>query len=578
MRALLCVRLSRLTDETTSPERQLVKCRELCEQRGWEVVGLAEDLDVAGSTSPFERPQLGDWLKNRPQDFDAIVFFRVDRIVRRLFDLADLIRWARDHSVTLVSATESYFDLSTEFGDILALLVAKVAEMELAAISERNASAAQHNIKAGKYRGGVPPWGYLPQLDEAGDWRFVQDPDQVNVINEVVRRVLDGEPLRALAHELTERKVLTPRDRFAQSKGREIVGHAWHSSPLKRALRSPALLGQVVTREPLLDANGRPVKDAKGKKKFGPETVVRSVDGSPVVRSEPILTREIFDRVGKELAERENRKEPTKRSNGLLLRVAYCAVCGAPAYKLKGGQGRADRYRCKSASDATPCGGRSIKMDLADSLVEAAVLAYLGDSFRLERVWDSGSDNSAELAEIETQLLDMTDAIGSPGFRRGSPQREKLLTTMDELEARRQWLAAQAVKKPGWEWKPTDEKFADWWNHQDVSGRNIWLRSNDIRFEFNGEKRAHLGMGALDELLKQLAPGPTATKWQESFAEMGEAGIAGYEFFSDDLVRVHMSDGREFLMDLKPHELTPEEEARAAEFYGWDKEEKPDGS
>jgi len=127
MRALIVVRLSRLTDASTSPERQLEKCRELCEQRGYEVVGIAEDLDVSASaTTPFDRPQLGDRLANRFNEFDVLVFFRADRIVRRLFDLSDLIRWSREHSVTLVSATESYFDLSSEFGDIIALLVAKV--------------------------------------------------------------------------------------------------------------------------------------------------------------------------------------------------------------------------------------------------------------------------------------------------------------------------------------------------------------------------------------------------------------------------------------------------------------------
>ena len=84
-RALIAVRLSRVTDATTSPERQLSTCRELCKQRGYEVVGVAEGLDVsAGSTSPFERPRLGDWLKNRLGEFDVIVFFRMDRIVRRL--------------------------------------------------------------------------------------------------------------------------------------------------------------------------------------------------------------------------------------------------------------------------------------------------------------------------------------------------------------------------------------------------------------------------------------------------------------------------------------------------------------
>lgn len=246
-RVLIVVRLSRVTDATTSPERQVTACRELCATRGYEVVGVAEDLDVSASkTTPFDRPQLGRWLAD-PSKFDVIVFFRVDRIVRRLFDLADLIRWSREHSVTLVSATETHFDLSTDFGDIIALLVAKVAEMELEAISERNASAFRHNIKAGKYRGGMPPWGYMPSRDEeSGDWRLVQDPIQVSVIHDVVERVLKGEPLRAIAHDLTAQGIPTPKDRFAQTQGREASGYEWHSAPLKRALTSPTLLGRVV--------------------------------------------------------------------------------------------------------------------------------------------------------------------------------------------------------------------------------------------------------------------------------------------------------------------------------------------
>ncbi|GAA4660614.1 recombinase family protein [Gordonia humi] len=244
-RALIVTRLSRVTDATTSPERQLDACRELCEKRGYQVVGVAEDLDVsAGKTSPFDRPQLGRWLDD-PTRYDMIVFFRVDRIVRRLFDLADPIRWARQHDVALVSATEAHFDLSTDFGDIIALLVAKVAEMELEAISERNSNAFRHNIKAGKWRGGVPPWGYLPERDDEGTWRLVQDAEQVAVIHEVVQRVLAGEPLRAIAHDLTGRGILTPKDRFAQVKGRDVANYEWHSAPLKRMLTSLTLLDRI---------------------------------------------------------------------------------------------------------------------------------------------------------------------------------------------------------------------------------------------------------------------------------------------------------------------------------------------
>lgn len=86
---MIVVRAPRVTDGITSRERKLTVCRELCDARGFEVVGVAEDLDIsAGKTAPFGRPQLGKWLAD-PTRYDVIVFFRVDRIVLRLFDLAD---------------------------------------------------------------------------------------------------------------------------------------------------------------------------------------------------------------------------------------------------------------------------------------------------------------------------------------------------------------------------------------------------------------------------------------------------------------------------------------------------------
>ncbi|SII00002.1 recombinase family protein [Mycobacteroides abscessus] len=482
LRALIVVRLSRVTDATTSPERQVTACRELCAIRGYEVVGVAEDLDVsAGKTTPFDRPQLGRWLAD-PSRFDVIVFFRVDRIVRRLFDLADLIRWSREHAVTLVSATETHFDLSTDFGDIIALLVAKVAEMELEAISERNASAFRHNIKAGKYRGGMPPWGYVPTRDEdSGDWRLVQDPIQVSVIHDVVERVLKGEPLRAIAHDLTAQGIPTPKDRFAQTQGREASGYEWHSAPLKRALTSPTLLGRVVTREPLLDAQGRIQRDTKGRKVFGPETVVVGDDGSPVIRAEPILSREVFDRVGVELSGRENRKEPTKRSSGLLLRVIYCGECGRPAYRLKGGTGRKARYRCASAQYKDPCPNRTIALDWAESELERRILMNLGPLERKRRVWFPGNDHSDELSEVNELLSDLTDQLGTGTFKRGTPQRVRLDERIQSLTKRQEVLAALPQEPAGWRYEATGELFSDWWESQDTEARNIWLRQMNFR-------------------------------------------------------------------------------------------------
>uniref|UniRef100_UPI00403FD7B2 recombinase family protein n=1 Tax=Streptomyces sp. TG1A-60 TaxID=3129111 RepID=UPI00403FD7B2 len=48
MRAAVYVRLSRETDETTSPERQRAVCEALCEARGWGVIAVEEDIDISG--------------------------------------------------------------------------------------------------------------------------------------------------------------------------------------------------------------------------------------------------------------------------------------------------------------------------------------------------------------------------------------------------------------------------------------------------------------------------------------------------------------------------------------------------
>lgn len=446
----------------------------------------------AGSTTPFDRPQLGNWLTNRLGEFDVLIAYRMDRIVRRLLDLADLIRWCQEHSVSLVSATEPFLDLTAPFGDIIALLVAKVAEMELAAISERNASAFRHNFRAGKYRGGVPPWGYLPD-NATGEWRLVQDADQVKVVREVVERVLAGEPLRSVAHDLTARKVLTPRDRFAQHQGREVKGYGWHSSGLKRALTSESLLGYAVS-------GGAPV---------------RGDDGSPVVRADPIVTREVFDRLAVELADRENRKEPTTRSTGLLLRVVYCGVCGRPAYRLKGGPGRSPRYRCASAQENAPCGNRSVPLADADELVTKELLDLFGDSEHLERVWDSGSDHSAELAEINNTLTDLTSLIGTDVYRAGTPQRAQLDARIAGYAARQAELSSETVKPAGWTWEPTGELFEDWWARQGTEELNIWLRSRGIRLTFENPAGAvswHLDLGDLQRFEEHLRFGKSARR------------------------------------------------------------------
>lgn len=543
MRALVVVRLSRVTDATTSPERQLELCRELCAQRGYEVVGVAEDLDVSGAIDPFDRkkrPNLSRWLageqtddNGNPMTFDVIVAYRVDRFTRSLRHLQRLVNWADDHDKLVVSATEPHFDTTSPFAAVLIALIGTVAEMELEAISERNASTARRNLRLGKYRGSTPPWGYRPD-DTTGEWRLVQDPKQVKVIQEVVERLLAGEPLQRIAHDLTNRGELTPKDQFAKDRGREPKGHGWSATQLKRSLTSQTMLGYVVS---------------KGE-------VVRANDGSPILRSDPILTREVFDRVRVELANRSKRGEPTKRSTSLLLRVIHCGMCGQPAYKFNGGShSQFPRYRCSSMTKAAKCGNRTIPLPYVDDAVEGLIVRLLGDSERLEKVWDAGSDNSAELAEINAELVDVTSLIGSPAYRVGTPQRTALDARIEALAARQEALSAKDVRPARWTWAPTGEKFADWWVRQDTTARNVWLRSMNVKLTYDREG-INLELGDIFALTEQInATGPVAGYRKilqkildvnrESKAHGAEDGqlIAGIHFGTDGEVRVVSRSG-----------------------------------
>jgi hypothetical protein len=49
--ALIEIRLSNETEESTSPERQREQDTRYCELRGWDIAHITEDLDVSGATA-----------------------------------------------------------------------------------------------------------------------------------------------------------------------------------------------------------------------------------------------------------------------------------------------------------------------------------------------------------------------------------------------------------------------------------------------------------------------------------------------------------------------------------------------
>lgn len=500
-RALIVIRLSNLTEETSSPQRQRAVCERYCSDRGWTVVGEAQDLDVSAKYSPFERPQLKPWL-DRHYEYDVIVFWRVDRLVRSVAHLATMVEWSRQHEVALVSATESQFDLTSPLGQAMAYMVSIFAEMERNAVVERTQQAFQHNYRAGKYRGGHVPLGYT--ATKAGDgWRLEVDPQGKAEYLTIVDRILAGERPNAIVRDLNDRAVMTHQDRVAVSNGKPAKGRKWRSSNLVRMLRSVNALGQMTWTETI-------GVDNRGRRKHGQPEVVRGEDGLPILRAEPLIGQTGWDRLQKALDEMNGKRPAYSTSSALLLQVIFCGKCGRPMYRQ---QGRSNfNYRCSSASFETSCGNKSVRLEDADGLV-STVLAQgpWGDLELHEPVWFGGDNHSDQLAQLEAQLNSIVAAIESGAFPPGSAQFGRMTQRASELSEARDKVAAEPVTFGRYEYRPTGETLSARWEGLTVRDRNQFLRDNEVKLTIHNPPREDgvkfdLVLGDVPKLLGAIDP------------------------------------------------------------------------
>lgn len=163
---------------------------------------------------------------------------------------------------------------------------------------------------------------------------------------------------------------------------------------------------------------------------------------------------------------------------------------------------------CQTATKVHKCGNRTIRADDLCELIDSLVVGMLGDSERLEKVWEQGSDSADELAELDELLADLTDQLGTGLFKRGTPpQRQRLEERIRAAAERRDELASQPSKPSGWQWVSTGEPFGPWWASQDANSRNAWLRSAGVRVEFDREN-IRIDLGDLQSMLGGWQPVP----------------------------------------------------------------------
>jgi site-specific DNA recombinase len=510
-RALLMTRLSAFSDDddTTSPVRQEQQTRAVATARDWSVVGHAVDLGVSAlKTAPLDRPELKIWLTEKINEWDVMIFWRLDRFVRSAIDMAAMISWTQKHQKVLVSASEPWFDLSTDIGQVLALLVSVFANMEAKATRARVLDSHRYLRTTKRWPGGPPPYGYLtvdnPDRAEGGKI-LVPDPEVQEVINWLFFEAEAGKAPNSLYAPLDEQGIPSPIERRRKLQGNppgnpktgEIT--RWSRQSVIDILHNEALLG-FKTR----DVHAESPTAKSGKKVIGRE-IVRDEQGMPVRCAEPIVDKRLFDNVQHILKLRGFTRTRTSGAS-MLLDIVFCAEpCGYKWHmahtKVRGKP--YNYYRCgsKSRHATDDCGSKAYRAEKLEQFVSEQFLMIAGDIEVTQRVFIPGSTHQDDMREIRAAMEFLTDQQLSAG----PLQREVLQQKLSLHETRYAELAELPVVDPHWETHSLGMTYGDLWEQAGDSSeakRTLLLQSG-IKVYLNRREGTinvtHLASGHLEE-------------------------------------------------------------------------------
>ncbi|MDA2811841.1 recombinase family protein [Nocardiopsis sp. RSe5-2] len=522
-RVVKVARLSKHRHESASVERQLSKGQAWADLNDAVVAGQAVDVDVSGDVPPWERPELGEWLK-RPEDFDVLTFWKLDRLARSLKGFVDFLEWAEKNEVELVFLDDR-IDLTSDMGQLLAKILAAFAEFELKTIKGRTQDGINAVIQSGRWKGGIPPYGYRPVKEvrnEVYGWYLVKDTesqtDTASRVLELVRRVVDDhEAVARIRDDFTERGVPTSSDAHRIRMGKEPKGAKWTTSQIIKVLRSRALLGEYET--------------------HSGETTRNAQTGMVVQKAEPLIAPSRWNDL-QECLDRASRKKTQNRKGGsMLAQVAMCDVCSRPLHHFQ--SGTRPYYRCSSYSlPEGRCANKMVRSGTIEKAVSDYVIFLVGDLEKKERVVVPGIDYSRDIASVDEALENLIGNMTTlkPGSRAADAARKQI----EELEKRREALEALPTRPEEIKFVGTGVTAGDSWNAMTYQEKGAFLRNHDFKVWFRDTNQTSHPEPAfrfsgrdLEELYTQatgIDPGsPEAEDWalRVELASEGTTRITG---------------------------------------------------
>jgi site-specific DNA recombinase len=418
-RTCLYTRIS--TDEENQPTSlasQHERLEAFCKvQEDWRIIAHHEDRATG---TKLERPGLQAALDLARQGrIDQLLVYRIDRLSRKVRQLAGIAEELDNLGVILRSATEP-FDTGSAAGRMMLQMLGVFAEFEHATIVDRVTSGIERRAREGRWPNGRIPFGY------ARNERKELVPDERTA--PVIRRIFKWYAAGRLGAAAIARR-LDAEHAPAPPRG-------WQPAVVLWILANEAYVGRVHWREQTF----------------------------PGIH-EPLTDQDTFDRAQALLKERgEDMTHRAARAEFLLSGLLRCGRCRR-AYVGMSAKGNGGTYHYYACSGRQKLGRKSCDGErLPKDKLETAILDQLTGLYRhgglirdaIEQAAESNDNNRAQLAEQRASLAkEITRAERAieryqDAFENGDldPARFKerlsaLDTRLDALQAQDQALARE---------------------------------------------------------------------------------------------------------------------------------------
>ncbi len=364
------VRLSRDDEragESLSIENQKILVTKYVREKGWEIKDVYVDDGYSGTN--FERPGVKRLLDDaKSGEINTIVVKDLSRFGRNYILVGQYIDYVFPSFGIRFIAIEDKID--TESKDTSAMDMLPIMnvfnEWHSANTSKKIRAVRTSCAQTGKYLASKAPYGYVRKDDK--NHTPIIDEEAAQIVRHIFERRAKGESPYKIALELQAAGVLSPAVYAERKFGKTITRpgyNMWSAVAVKHILAQPLYVGDLVQQK---------VKHISYKNK----KVVKVPQEEQIVipnNHEPIISRELWNKVKEVEAEASTGKMTKERVTPPLSGLMRCSTCGCTMeYHRTAGGGRKKiivTYECgkRNRFGADKCTKHYINGEVIDKII-----------------------------------------------------------------------------------------------------------------------------------------------------------------------------------------------------------------